>query len=1276
MNIHQYHSGTHPRDAITNSMRLIARKLAGLGIDGKIMAEHIDPELEGRVIPFDPARLAPEDILLVHHSFHNGLLDAVLAAPCRKVCVYHNITKPAFFGSDDPLREAAISGYEQLWQIKEAVDGAVCDSDFNAAGLIARGFENVTTICLLKDFEKLPSLESMGAPYHHEEDVFHILFVGRICPNKGQHHLIRAIPKLEARLGRRLKLTLCGHADHGSEYLQMVQKLSVDLGVFDRVHLAGSVSDEALRGFYREADAYVSMSQHEGFGVPLIEAMAMGTPVFAYGCTAIPDTMGEAGRVLKSRDADTLADAILEVFRTRSTRRAFIRKQRARACALSIDATFPALLAYLHGLYGDAALAATDTPGEVTEAGRSPVGLLYEGPLAGHYSLSLVNRNLSAALHANRGFEVSAVPREGTDAYDFDTSEVDRSPALLDVLYRKIDLTRLLVGLRNMYPPRTRGHVADLRLHYLYWEESRLPVPIVRQINSQLDGILAPTRYCEKVYRDSGVTVPIRTIGSGLVMQPDAGTPAQTDTPRPDGAPFTFLHVSSGLARKGVEELLRAYTRAFTAADNVTLLIKTYANPSNVIPRLVSELFEDRHGAPDLIVSYDDMDDAELMSLYRMADAVVLPTRGEGFNLPAAEALLAGKPLLVTDTGAHRDFCDAGNAVLLKSTFAPSRSHLAEKGSYWAVVDIDDLVLKMKQVRDGALSPEARLDYDAKDWNVVAENIESFVNELETERPVKETIRLASISTYNSRCGIAAYAATITDGLGPLYEIEHWANETAPIATHLETPRVHRLWKNLNEGAFRSLAARAVEQGFDAVLVQFNFGFFALDDLCCGLAHLREHGVLSYVAFHKTADTEVKGKTASLSAHVADLAQIDRIFVHSVDDVNYLATLGLKENVTLTPLAIPDMPALSATALRTSLGLGVSGPIIATNGFLLPNKGVPALITAFAEVRSAFPDARLILATAEFENSASAQLVAQCTELITLYGLEGQVTFITDFLSLDQIHILLSAADLIVYPYGYSQESASASIRQGLAAGRPILGTDSPIFASTAEAIEVMPHSGMDGLGARILELLNDTPRLTALREKVARFVKGQLPQDIALIIMANIQQDIAARDGVELPLLVRPPGVPRSDGSRAPVLARSEPQLLLEALLGRLPTPEEIRTFSDIYENGGTIAKAFDDLLGSDDYFKLVEENPQQLECLRLPIVHLPTLLAKSGSAFIEAAYHDILGREADAGGLENFLGVLESAPGEIGKRQVIAALIDSDEYRNTVVPRLVLEA
>ena len=153
-----------------------------------------------------------------------------------------------------------------------------------------------------------------------------------------------------------------------------------------------------------------------------------------------------------------------------------------------------------------------------------------------------------------------------------------------------------------------------------------------------------------------------------------------------------------------MDALLTAYSRAFRKDDPVRLVIKGFRNPHNDVPKQIEQLVQHNPDIAEIVTVNDELDDVGLHELYRNADAMVLPTRGEGFNLPAAEAMAAGIPLIVTDHGGHLDFCTRNEARLIKSRLEPSRSHLASAGSVWAEPDLDDLTAALRDVFDDVRS--------------------------------------------------------------------------------------------------------------------------------------------------------------------------------------------------------------------------------------------------------------------------------------------------------------------------------------------------------------------------------------------------------------------------------------------------------------------------------------------------------------------------------------------------------------------------------------------
>ncbi len=169
-----------------------------------------------------------------------------------------------------------------------------------------------------------------------------VLFVGRLSPNKEQEDLIFAFAKLRA-LDPSARLILVGTSVTTNDlYLECLQELCVELGVGDAVEFTGHVSDEQLAAYYRTAHLFWSMSEHEGFCVPLVEAMWFDVPVLAFASSAIPETMGNAGLLFFGKqDPAGLAAQALELARDPATRWRIIEGQRERRKAFLSDAVLP-----------------------------------------------------------------------------------------------------------------------------------------------------------------------------------------------------------------------------------------------------------------------------------------------------------------------------------------------------------------------------------------------------------------------------------------------------------------------------------------------------------------------------------------------------------------------------------------------------------------------------------------------------------------------------------------------------------------------------------------------------------------------------------------------------------------------------------------------------------------------------------------------------------------------------------------------------------------------
>ncbi len=325
--IHQFHSGTAPGDAVTNAMFFTQGLLRDLGFESKIYAEHIPREIASRVCRFQSYRSAADQALLVHHSMGHDRTDWILANPEPMLLVYHNITPAKYFAKESCFGRYSEIGRKQLELFRPVMKGAICDSEFNAQELRVLGYERPAVIPLLLDVEKIRAAPWNVSIPQTQADLFTMLFVGRINENKCQHHVIEVFRHLQDMLERPAQLIFIGDYQAAGDYYPFLLQETECSG---DIRFLGKVPAPELYGWYRAADVFLCMSEHEGFGVPLIEAMVFDVPVIAYKSSGVPQTLGGAGLLVGEKHPPEIAALINVLAGDRAFRRAIIRKQRER----------------------------------------------------------------------------------------------------------------------------------------------------------------------------------------------------------------------------------------------------------------------------------------------------------------------------------------------------------------------------------------------------------------------------------------------------------------------------------------------------------------------------------------------------------------------------------------------------------------------------------------------------------------------------------------------------------------------------------------------------------------------------------------------------------------------------------------------------------------------------------------------------------------------------------------------------------------------------------
>ena len=340
-------------DAISNHVRQVQRTLRDAGYQSEVFYEHLDPRLEGRARHYtlcDPAP-DPRRVILYHASTHSDMAGWLTAAARGGQSVamdYHNITPSEYFARWEPQAARSMElARRQLAEVLPWVGLAVADSAYNASELVELGHPRTAVCPLLLDLsdfhgEPDPALAARLAAARSSGPLW--LFVGRVAPNKCQHDVIAAFAVYRRLFAPGARLALVGGAT-SVRYMNSLRSMADQLEVGDSVEFVGSASFPEMLGYFRAADAFVCLSEHEGFCVPLIEAMEVGTPVVAYRSSAVTETVAAAGILLDDKDPLSVATAVDALLSDPARTQAAVAAGRRRAAAFSLERTGQAWLA-------------------------------------------------------------------------------------------------------------------------------------------------------------------------------------------------------------------------------------------------------------------------------------------------------------------------------------------------------------------------------------------------------------------------------------------------------------------------------------------------------------------------------------------------------------------------------------------------------------------------------------------------------------------------------------------------------------------------------------------------------------------------------------------------------------------------------------------------------------------------------------------------------------------------------------------------------------------
>ncbi len=337
MEIHQLVHTLNYGDAISGEALAIRRILTEMGIPSRIYVVNAHEKVrefavDWRKLEGDIAH--SKDVSVVHHYSLGSPLNGLYLnlSGTRRAIIYHNLTPERWFESYNyRVTQDLISGRKELPALLAVSDLALADSEYNLSELREMGVAEGFVLPLLLDEEKwqVPANPGIkGVLSGHGGRNF--LHVGRLAPNKRLEDIIKAFYFYHHKIDKQSRLWLIGGDIDTEIYSFELRRLVTELRLKEAVTFVGSVADSELRSFYENSDLYLCMSEHEGFCVPLLEAMHFGLPIIAFDSCAVKDTLGGAGVLVEKKLPAAIAELMNIIVNDATLRSQLIESGRKR----------------------------------------------------------------------------------------------------------------------------------------------------------------------------------------------------------------------------------------------------------------------------------------------------------------------------------------------------------------------------------------------------------------------------------------------------------------------------------------------------------------------------------------------------------------------------------------------------------------------------------------------------------------------------------------------------------------------------------------------------------------------------------------------------------------------------------------------------------------------------------------------------------------------------------------------------------------------------------
>lgn len=320
-------------DAVGNDTLALDQILKKNGFNSYIYAENIDHRLENNLVKYEQKmpKLNKNDILIYHLSTGSELNYKIKNYDCKKMIIYHNITPSEYLEPYNKYTSnLCYEGRNAVKYLSNKVDYCLADSKYNKEELDANGYKKTDVLPILinfNDYKRSPSQKILRL--YEEDGYINILFTGRIAPNKKQEDVIAAFYFYNKYINPKSRLFLVGSYNGMETYYHRLQKYVERLQV-QNVIFTGHIPFDEILAYYHLADIFLCMSEHEGFCVPLVEAMYFNIPIIAYDSSAIAETMGGSGIVIDRKEPILVAKIIDRILNDKNLYNAIIQGEKER----------------------------------------------------------------------------------------------------------------------------------------------------------------------------------------------------------------------------------------------------------------------------------------------------------------------------------------------------------------------------------------------------------------------------------------------------------------------------------------------------------------------------------------------------------------------------------------------------------------------------------------------------------------------------------------------------------------------------------------------------------------------------------------------------------------------------------------------------------------------------------------------------------------------------------------------------------------------------------